>query len=90
MADAIENEIKDFIARAREGKDDLFVVKVSALEELQHLARDEMSKDGSNVAEAYLSGYIHALDHILEVAYDMRNKAKRKGHANGVGFAWSP
>jgi len=89
MTNAVEDTVRDFIARARETGDDLFVVKVSALEEMQHVAREELSIAGSSTKEAYVKGYIEALDHILEAAYKMRNEARQKGHANGVGFACS-
>jgi len=86
MANPLESTAQDFIARSMKAGEDLFVVRVSALEEMQHLARETLLTAECESKEAYVAGYIEALGHILQAVYHMQNKARRRGRAGFVEF----
>jgi len=64
--------------------DDLFVVRVSSLEEMQHLAREKLLTAEDKKKEAYVKGYIAALSHILQAVYTRRNEARRERYNSRV------
>jgi len=82
MTNTLNETLQGFITKSMKEGDDLFVVRVGALEEMQHLAREKLSTAETEKAQVYVKGYIAALSHILQAVYNMRNKALQEKHAS--------